>query len=158
MSCFAKQLSQGRSATMAVSWIERAKLFKSPVRVVAAILLRSRETQVAKKRHWQVECQKQKAKIERQDQQIAEQRRDISQLKRQVQVLECELAEAGKARPLWPSDPPIPGHGYGPRLICLAVLLAQVVGIRGAAQVIKIFSLGWVSISKCRTSRRSACG
>lgn len=143
---------------MAVSWIERAKLFKSPVGVVAGFLLRSRETQVAKKRHWQEECQTQKAQIERQNQQIEEQRRDISQLKRQVQVLECALAEAAKARPVLPSDPPIQGHGYGPRLICLAVLLAQGVGIRGAAQVIKIFSLGWVSISKCRTSRRSDCG
>lgn len=72
---------------MAVSWIERTKLFKSPVRVVASILLRSRETQLAKKRHWQGECLALKAEIARRDQEIEERRREISQLKRRVQVV-----------------------------------------------------------------------
>lgn len=143
---------------MSLSWIERTHLFKSPVRVVAAILLRSRETQAAKKRYWQVECQKQKAELERQNQQIEEQRREISQLKRQVQVLECQLAEAAKAPPVLPSDPPLSGHKFGPRMIGLAITMAMAVGFRPAERVLKIFWIGSRSKRTCRTSQRSARG
>jgi hypothetical protein len=68
---------------MAISWIERSKLFKSPVRVVAGFLLRSRETQAAKKRHWPDACREQKARLERQADVIEEQRREIARLNRQ---------------------------------------------------------------------------
>ena len=127
---------------MTVSWIERAKLFKSPTRVVAGFLLRSRETQAAQKRYWRRECQTQKAELQRQARKIEEQCRDISQLKRRVEQLQCEVGEAAKARPVLPSDPHLKGHGFGPRMICLAISLAQAVGFRAAARVMKIFSLG----------------
>ncbi len=143
---------------MAVSWIECTKLFKSPVRVVAAFLLRSRETKSAQKRQWQDKCRKLRALLQRRNQQFEEQRREISQLKRQVQVLECRLAEAAKAPLVLPSDPPLSGHKFGPRMICLAVTLAMAVGFRPAARVLKIFLIGSRSKRTCRTSRQSARG
>ena len=110
---------------MAVSWIERTKLFKSPVRVVAGFLLRSRETQAKSKRHFQEESRKRNTQLKRQADLIEDQRRDIARLKRQVEVLQCELAEAKKAPPALPVDPPLPGHSYGARQVGLAVTLAQ---------------------------------
>lgn len=143
---------------MAVSWFERVKQFKSPVRVVAGILLRSRETQAANKRQWQDECRKLRAELQRLNQQVVEQRREISQLKRQVQGLEGQRAEAAQAPPVLPSDPPLPGHQFGPRMICLAVTLAMAVGFRPAARVLKIFWIGSTSKRTCRSSPRSARG
>ena len=117
---------------MTVSWIERTKLFKSPARVAAGFLLRSRETQAASKRYWQQECRKRNAQLNRQSAVIEEQRAEIARLKRQVQQLQGQVALAAKAAPALPVDPPLKGHQFGPRQVGLAVNLAQAAGFRAA--------------------------
>jgi hypothetical protein len=61
--------------------------------------------------------------------------------------LEREQRRAEQApRPL-PADPPIGKHGYGPRLVSLAVNLGKAVGLRGANRAMKIF-FDWLGVAQ----------
>jgi len=104
--------------------------------------LRSRETQKSKKRFWQEECQELQRQLDQKTRRIEEQAEEVARLKRQVRELERERAEAETRPPRLPPDPPVGTHGYGPRKIALAANLAQAVGLRGSARVMKIFLTG----------------
>lgn len=140
------------------SWIEQARQFKSPLRVVVGFLLRSRETQKERKRFWQVEFQELKQQLDQKTRRIEEQAEEIARLKRQVRELKRERAEIENKPVVLPDDPPVASHGYGARMISLAVNLAQGVGLRGSERALKIFLTGWRSKRKFRTSLRSATG
>ena len=115
---------------MCTSWYEKAKEFKSPLRVVAAFLLRSRETQAVENRRLRKENEelwKQIDQLTRPPQQPGE----IDRLRQQVRDLQRRLNESKKRLTL-PDDPPMGTHGYGARMISLAVNLARSVGLRGA--------------------------
>jgi hypothetical protein len=142
---------------MVTSWIEQARQFKSPLRVVGGFLLRSRETQRAKKRYWQEQCQDLKKQLDQKLGRIEEQAEEIARLKRRLRDLERERDEAAKT-PSLPDDPPVASHGYGPRMISLAVNLARGVGLRGSERTLKIFLIGWRSSRRFPTSPRSATG
>lgn len=138
---------------MGISWYEEAGKFKSPVRVVAAFLLRSRETQLAENRRLREQLKKLGEQRER-DQQLAKR-----QLER-IEELERRLAEAEKQRDQalqgvnLPEDPPIATHGFGARMISLAVNLAKTVGFRGAVRTLKLF-FEWLGVD-CKIPTRTA--
>lgn len=121
-------------------------------------VVRSRETQRAGKRRWQEECQAQQKQLDQKTRQIEEQAEEIAWLKRQVREFQRECAEAATKPVVLPDDPPAASHGYGARLISLAVNLAQGVGLRGSQRALEFFLTGWGSNRKFPTSRRSATG
>ena len=143
---------------MGTSWIEQARQFKSPLRVVGGFLLRSRETQKERKRFWREECQELKKQLDQATRRIEEQAEEIARLKRQVRELERQRAEAATRPIVLPDDPPVASHGYGAGVISLAVNLARGVGLRGSERAMKIFLIGWGSNRKFPTSLRSATG
>ena len=97
---------------MVTSWHEQARKFKSRLSVVAAFLLRSRETQRARNRQLQEQARQRDEQRERDAQQIARQQRQIEALRRRCVELEKQRDEARQAVNL-PADPPVTTHGYG---------------------------------------------
>lgn len=133
---------------MSISWIEKAKRFESPLPVVAGFLLRSRETKAAKCRRLRDQNNALKRELEEQSSQRRRQDEEIARLKQQIRELEMQLQVASTTRSVvLPEDPPIGSHGYGARMIALVVNLAQSVGLRGAARVIKVF-FNWLGIER----------
>jgi len=106
--------------------------------VVAAFLLRSRETQGAINRRLRDEIKELDAGREREARQRRQQQRENDALRQRVAALEKELAEAKQTVNL-PVDPPLAAHGYGARMISLAVNIAKSVGMRGAERVLRLF-------------------
>jgi len=128
------------------SWYEKAREFKSPIRVVSAFLLRSRETQLAINARLQEEMDELKSEREAAERQLQQKQQEIDAFKQQVRKLKKECQEAKRSVNL-PSDPPLGRHGFGARMISLAVNVARAVGLRGAARVLKIF-FRWLDIKQ----------
>lgn len=132
---------------MGMSWIERAKQFKSRSSVVSGFLLVSRETKAAKCKQLQVENNELKRQLEEQTRKSKEQGEELARLKQQLEVLEMRQVESSGRSVVLPEDPPIGSHGYGARMVTLAVNLARSVGLRGAARVIETF-FQWLGITQ----------
>ena len=122
---------------MPISWTDGRLSFKSPLRVVAGVLWRSRERKTQK-------CRRLKQQIEEAQRKSARQEAEIRRLKKEVQALK---QQAQRQNPSWqqaprgcclPADSPLKGHKYGRRLIRLAVNLARIVGLRASERVLKM--------------------
>jgi hypothetical protein len=119
--------------------------FKSSWRVTAGFLFQSRETQRRRNR----ELSERIRELEEERQQLRKQQegndRLVERLHQQVRELERLLAAPKKV--ILPEDPPVGTHGYGSRLIALAVNLAPKIGLRGAAHAIEQF-FQWLGIEQ----------
>lgn len=138
---------------MVTSWHKKAKEFKSPAHVVSAFLLRSRETQAAKNQRLIEEMKELSAQLGRQEQQRQQQQQEINTLRRQVAELRKRNDEAKQSVNL-PEDRPIGTHGFGARMISLSVNMARLVGLRGAARVLRLF-FDWLGIEQDTPTRTS---
>ena len=138
---------------MGTSWYEKVKEFKSPTRVLAAILLRSRETLSSKivelnERIAQLQCQ-----LDQQQEQLKEKQRRIESLQQRAVEAERQRDQARQSVNL-PEDPPLGTHGYGTRMITLATNVARVVGFRGAVRALEVF-FQWLGVEQAIPSRTS---
>jgi hypothetical protein len=122
--------------------------FKSPLRVVVAFLLRSRERLVNK--YWKLreDYDRTRREIVKLTGQCAALEAAVRESTAQARRLECELEACRReaARTL-PVDPPVGRHGYGVRMVELSTRLAQVVGFRPATNVMKIF-FTWMGVEQ----------
>jgi len=116
----------------------RAGQYKSPLRVLAGILLRSRETQAERVRRKSEEIeqirrfnQQLQRDIANANEQLAEQRFQIAQLKVENQRLREQPAVP-------PHDPHLPHHEFGPKMISVCVNLAMKVGLRASIHCMEI--------------------
>jgi len=141
---------------VATSWYEESKKFKSPLSVVAAFLLRSRETQLAINRRLQDEAKELAEQCEQAARRIDQHQKTTDELKRRCAELEKERDQARQSVNL-PEDPSVGTHGFGPRLVSLAVNLAKSIGFRSAERVLKLF-FNWLNVAQkipTRTAIRS---
>jgi len=136
-----------------MSWYQKVREFKSPVYVVAAMLLRSRETQVAINQRLQEEIAELKERLEQQAQREQRQKLEVDTLRKQVAGLQEELQEAKQSVNL-PEDPPIGPHGYGANRIELATNLARAIGFRPAARAIALL-FKWLKVAQKTPTRNS---
>ena len=112
--------------------------FKSPLRVVKSILLRSRQTQKNR-------ASGKQRKIEDLRKENLELRREVLAMQAQQDDSQLRLAEAQvqiqkiQAAPVQlPADPPLPHHTYGPKMISLCINIACAVGLRASETVLNI--------------------
>lgn len=138
---------------MVTSWYEKAKQFKSPWPVVAAFLLRSRETQIANNRRLKEEIAQHNARLDQQTLQLRQQQQTIDAWKLRAAELQRQRDEARQSVNL-PEDRPLGTHGYGARMISLAVNVARSVGLRGAARVLRLF-FDWLGVEQETPTRTS---
>lgn len=131
---------------MATSWIEQAKQFKSPLSVVAGFLLRSRQTQVRRAKEKTQQNQRLTHSLEQQQKLIAELREQLAGKQAEVARLQAENERLQKQPPVLPDDPPLPQHEFGAKMISLCVNLARRIGLRAAADALKMF-VEWLGAS-----------
>ena len=94
-----------------------------------------------------------KSQLEQQERLAAEQQKQIDSMKQLCDELgqQCDLATQSVNLP---HDQPIGTHGYGVRMITVAVNLARAVGLRGADRVRKFF-FEWLGLRQKTPSRTS---
>jgi len=132
------------------SWTD----YKSPLRVVVQVLLRSRDGWIRKGNEFKLKLKETEQRLAQYELAGERQSREIRQLKEQIRRLE---AEKQQTRCRLPADPPIGSHGYGARMICLAVNLAKTVGLRPASRVMEIM-FDWLDVEEkvpCPTAIRN---
>jgi hypothetical protein len=112
--------------------------FKSRVRVVAAILLRSRETQAERAKQRTGKIRDLKAIIRQQERTIREKDERRAAQRRRIAELEAENVELRKQPLRFPDDPPLPAHEFGSMMIAMCVGLVRRVGFRATPDVLKI--------------------
>jgi hypothetical protein len=133
---------------MGISWTNGEVHFKSPLRVVVRFLFRSREATREKCRRLKEQVDQDRRWAGEQGKVIQRQRKIIEQVRGRVQRLEDRQGVRGETAGLsLPEDPPVGSHGYGARMITLAVRLSQAVGLRGAERALKIM-FEWLEIEQ----------
>ena len=138
---------------MGISWYGKVREFKSPLRVIAAFLLRSRETQLAKLGQFSQQVDELRAQVEQQTQQLQQKQEEIDRLTQRAVDAEKQRDQARQSVNL-PEDLPIGTHGYGARMISLAVNLARSVGFRGSVRTLQVF-FQWLGVDRAIPSRTS---
>lgn len=138
---------------MGTSWYEMVREYKSPVHVVAAVLLRSRETKAAEVCRLSREIDELKSQLEQQEKRLQEQQQRIEVVTERA-VKAARLLDQARQSVNLPEDPPIGTHGYGARMISLAVNVARSVGFRGAVRALEVF-FKWLGIDQAIPSRTS---
>ena len=133
---------------MAGSWFTQFRRFKSPVRVVAAVLLRSRETQAQRAREKPEEVARLRRVNEQQQRPITRLEQDLADARLQARHLEVENSRLRQQPPVLPDDPRLPHHEFGAKMIALCVNLARTVGLRPCVRCLKIV-FEWLGVS-CR--------
>ena len=124
---------------MGLSWTKSVADFKSPVRVVTQVLWRSRQSKARKCQRLKRELDEARWVIARKDARLQRQQEQICELRRQLQRAEIEKEQIQARLPCrLPDDPPLKGHKFGERMICLALNLARTVGLRPTERVLKI--------------------
>lgn len=131
---------------MATSWTELAKEFKSPLSVVAAFLLRSRETQAKRAAERAAEIRRLKSVTAQQEATIADQQKELAQNDAEISRLKKENERLREQPPILPDDPPLPRHEFGPKMISLCVNLARRIGLRPIPKVLKMI-FDWLGAS-----------
>jgi len=124
----------------------RAGQFKSPVRVVAAVLLRSRETQAKRASEKSEEIQNLR-QIDRQQQRVLTKvERELAHMRFQIAQLKVENQRLQQQPPVLPHDPPLPCHEFGPKMIAVCVNLAREIGLRASVTCLKIV-FDWLGVT-----------
>jgi hypothetical protein len=84
-------------------------------------------------------CEEQERQVELATASQRQAQAQVATLQERIRQLEAEVVQL-KSRPVkLPSDPPLPHHGYGARLISLCVNLAQKIGLRSTPVILEIF-------------------
>ena len=128
-----------RSATVGVSSYIQVRQYRSPVRIVAAMLWRSRKS-IARRLE---KCKKEIAKLRKQRKQqqaLLQQAKDEAEaLRRQLRKLQLKVQTLENQPIRLPADPVLPCHHYGPTMVALAINLAQNGGLRSAESALQLF-------------------
>jgi hypothetical protein len=85
--------------------------------------------------------------VARQNVELARQREQLCELQNRLRKLEAENRRLAAVPCRLPDDPLLESHKYGLRMICLAVNLARVVGLRPSQRALKIF-WEWLGIEQ----------
>jgi hypothetical protein len=121
-----------------ISWTEGRSKYKSPLRVVAWTLWRTRERKTLKCRRLKGQLHEARRTIAGCEAEIQRLKEEIGELKQKTRCLEEQNRQQVRSGYRLPEDPRIKGHKFGCRMIRLAVNLARVVGLRPAERVLQI--------------------
>jgi hypothetical protein len=113
---------------------------------VVKFLCRSRDLKAEKCRSLKKGLEEANRCLDRYQLELNRKAAELGELQRQVRQLENEYHQ-GQGPLCLPADPPVGSHGYGARMVCLAVALAQAVGFRGAERVLRIV-FEWLGVEQ----------
>ena len=132
---------------MTASCTKSTTVFKSPLRTVVRFLLRSRDLKAEKCRRLKRRLDETNLLLGCRELELDQTTAQLRQLQRQVRQLVAQKNITRGTQIDLPADPPIGTHGYGARMVCLAVELAQAVGFRGAERVLRIV-FDWLGVEQ----------
>ena len=124
----------------------RVAEYKSPIRVVAGVLLRSRETHQRRGQEQARVMAEQRDRIQRLCRVIARQDQQLAELRWQRAQLRIENQQLRQRPVVLPEDPPLPRHQFGARMISLCVNLARVIGLRPSVACLEIV-FEWLGVT-----------
>jgi len=116
----------------------RAGQYKSPWRVLAGILLRSRDTQAERARRKSEEIEELRRLTQRQQRDIAKANAELAEQRLQIAQLRIENQRLRQQPLVLPHDPHLPNHEFGPKMISVCVNLAMNVGLRASITCLEI--------------------
>ena len=125
----------------------RAQQFKSRLSVIAGMLLRSRETQAERAKSRIQEIRELKQLNQQQQRVISGFEEQVAHMRSQIIRLKVENKRLRQQPPTLPDDPPLPGHGFGARMISLCVNLAQKIGLRPTVACLKVV-FDWLVVTE----------
>ena len=108
----------------------RVAEYKSPIRVVAAVLLRSRETQRRRGREKDRKIEALQRNEQKMCRVIANRDQELAEMRCQMAHLRVENQQLRQQPVVLPEDPVLPRHQFGARMISWCVHLARVMGLR----------------------------
>lgn len=123
---------------MGLSSFIRAGQYKSPLRVVAGILLRSRETQAERARCKSEEIEQLKQVNQQQQRNLDKANERRAEMRLQTAQLKIENENLRRQSVVLPHDPVLPNHKFGPKMISVCVNLAMKVGLRASITCLEI--------------------
>ncbi len=123
---------------MGLSSFIRVREFKSPLRIVAAVLLRSRETQANRAGQKSEEIKNLKQIEQQHLRVIAKMEQTIGEKNLQIAQLNVEKQQLQRQPPVLPHDPILPHHEFGPKMIAMCVNLGAKVGLRASVNCLEI--------------------
>jgi hypothetical protein len=121
-------------------------MYKSPVRAIAAFLLRSRETQAQRAKKKSQEIENYKRINQQQARVIADAEEVLAQKRLEIAELKAENERLRRQPPVLPHDPSLPHHKFGPKMMALCVNLARRIGLRPTVACLQIV-LDWLGVS-----------
>lgn len=125
----------------------RAQQFKSPLSVVAGMLLCSRETQAKRAKNRTQEIRRLKQIHQQHERTLSRAEEQLAQMRSQITQLKAENERLRQQPAALPDDPPLPSHGFGPKMISLCVNLARKIGLRPAAATLRII-FDWLGVTE----------
>ena len=131
---------------MEASSYVRAGQYKSPWRVLAGILLRSRDTQALRARRKSDEIQQLRRLNQQQQRDMAKANAELAEQRFQIAQLKIENQRLRQQPPVLPHDPPLPNHEFGPKMISVCVNLAMKVGLRACINSMEIV-MDWLEVN-----------
>jgi len=132
---------------MGPSWTEVRSRFKLPLRVVGWCLWRRLQRRVRKCRCFKEQRDEARREVARKDVELERQQERLSELQNRLRELDAENRRLAAAPCRLPDDPPLESHKYGLRMICLAINLARVVGLRPSERALRVF-WEWLGIEE----------
>ena len=139
---------------MGTSSFIRVAEYKSPIRVVAGVLWRSREThrrRGRKKDRKIADFQRNERKMCRV---IANRDQELAEARLQMAHLRAENHQLRQQPVVLPEDPVLPCHQFGARMISLCVNLARVIGLRPSVACLQIV-FEWLGVTARLPDRTS---
>ena len=121
-------------------------MFKSPLRVIAAFLLRSRDTQARRASGKSQEIENFKRIQQQHQRDLANVVEELAQKRLEIAQLKVEIQRLQEQPPVLPHDPPLPCHQFGPKMISMCVNLARTVGLRTSITCLQTI-LDWLGVS-----------
>lgn len=112
--------------------------FKSPLRVVACFLFRSRErlkSKLLRKEELLRESNQLRRASEERERELQKQ---LDEQAQRLQAQQEEIEELREATVCLPYDPKLPHHSFGPKMISMCCNLASTVGFRAAEKALEI--------------------
>lgn len=112
--------------------------FKSPLRLVARFLLRSRETQKTRLRVKEEQLHTARQQLREYEERERQLRKRLEEQSQKLRQVEHELTEAREQPIQLPHDPKLPHHCFGAKMISMCCNLALSIGFRKAERALEI--------------------
>lgn len=124
---------------MNASSYKKIRKYRSRLRVVAAMLWRSREAQAQRAEKLKKEIVELFKQNKQQEALLQQANHEADQRRVQIRNLQAKVLRLEEQPVRLPADPVLPCHHYGPKMIALSINLAKNGGLRAAASALQLF-------------------